>query len=1564
MEGRVVRSPRPSSWATAMGLVALAVLTAIGVAKEEPVGAIEGVVFCADDGSRAPRAVVVLSSTSRTLHARTDTSGHFRLGHVPADAYGLSVTTDAYEGMAGPVHITEGKTTHATLRLQRSLPNLALRTMSHTWLPTERGMVQASGYLPPPDQQTRSIEIHVRPLDTDRLLRSSRGVMDLHDALAGDASTVARLSRAALHPVRTITLPLPTTSWEGYYDRTVKLDPLPPGVYLLTARCGTYAAAAVVHVTDLAILAKADRKQIVVLCTDVATGKQRPGTMVRLADMRQGPRSDEAGVARLASTSRDGAQPIVARHGTSVAFTTLHVWDDTTGMVIGAYTERPVYRPGQRVYFKGIVRRRQGSSYTVPAPTRVTVRAEDPEGVVLARLTCRTNDFGAFSGSFDLTNETPTGAGTIFLSAGDATAIVDVNIASYAKPQVQLTVKPIRNTVIVGETVEFDVTAAYYYGAPLPAAEVSYTVSVSPAWDWHLEPDAEDELSDSAWMRRYDTLTDQTLREGTVRTSSDGRAKITVPLHVPSRPDAPQALRIRLYASTTDPAYGYAEDEATVTAYRGSLRLHVNPGSYLIRQGVATPVSAEVTDLAGQRVSGSPVRFELFQDTRKDGSVIQARLVATAEGTSDRHGIASSRIIAPEGGEYRLVAKAMDTGGRTVFDHCYLWSSGPGELRPEDTGMRLDLYPDKRRYREGDTAHVLLRSSCIGARALVTVEAPDIQQYFTIPIRHSSTVLAIPVRRLPGRRMELAVGLIQRKRLLSASVVLSVEAPRRTLSIRVIPDTPVHRPGDTVRLRVEARDSNGRPAPAEASLALVDESIYAVMEDQPRLLERTFYPRLWSSVATACSCEETLLDAEGAGAKGLNAAAIRRRFADTAVWIPHIRTDKNGQAQVVARLPDNITRWRVTVRAHTRETYLGYGRGSVTATLPFHVRLDAPRFLTAGDTTRVTAVLRNGTASVLSGRATLLLAGGLRNEEPATKSFILAPSSSGTITWSLSARDAGPSQIRVVAATDRPTMTDGMLTRLMVRPCARERTWTVAGVLEGDVVHRIALSQDASVYPGSVTVRLTPSVLASVGPGLDYLVRYPYGCTEQTVSSFLPDILVARLLRNLDPSTAAELRSTLSRQHLQELPAMVRAGISRLNHMANRGWGWWGSDTADPWLTAYATMALGQATRDGYSVPQHLIEQAAEACKALSTKARPDTAAFLSYALALVGGRRLPTLPLKKMGPTGLAFTLLECRVRQDGGPTAKNAYDRLAAKMIRSGTVAYWTTSSRDVESDVLCTALGLQALLQYAPSSPDIERCLRYLMMARTDDCWTSTRDTAFVLTALVDYVRAVPLAVRVPRAVDVVINGKLAHRFDLTAARRNPTALVARLQTTSLLAGQNRLELRVIGRGTPFYSLAVKTYLAKDMAGSTSGTSHVRVIRTYEVIEDGAHVSSRTGPAAGTLRGPVKAGTPIRVKLTIHAKDKLRFVLITDPYPAGFEPIVSSEDPSWTGTWFSAMDLRDDHAAIFAHEVPRGKFVVEYYVRAGRLGRYTALPTRVENMYDPSEWTEGAAASVEVR
>ncbi len=750
----------------------------------------------------------------------------------------------------------------------------------------------------------------------------------------------------------------------------------------------------------------------------------------------------------------------------------------------------------------------------------------------------------------------------------------------------------------------------------------------------------------------------------------------------------------------------------------------------------------------------------------------------------------------------------------------------------------------------------------------------------------------------------------------------------------------------------------------------MDEAIYALREDNPNALKNAFYPRRYNRVTTTYSFAVQYL---GDANKAEPMIVARKSFPDTAKWIPSLTTDSTGTATVSFNLPDNLTTWRATAVAHTADTALGRETNKIIAAKDFLVRLDTPRFFTQNDRSTITAFVHNDTGMKQTALVRIRVEG-LSVEGDESQTLTVESGAASEARWTITARDTRDAKIKVTAWTPQSPgaiqYTDGIEIKLPVRAHGRERFQTFTGELTGADSETEVLRLDPAVIPGSarLLIRLTPSVSGAAAEAMQYLFGFPYYCTEQTMSRFLPTLIWQRL-------SSHGLNSGISETELKKI---VRQGLARLYEMQHESgaWGWWKHDQDDAWMTAYTLYGLGVARSLGYPVTQGILDKGVQAAARMAKDVAPEDRPFLIYAIALAGATKTAEelrgfVDVRSGHAESLAYTILLNKLLGDPpAPTqisTATVAKLLDGKMVREADMLHWEASPTSKWRNLTVTAATLRAILAINPQDERVNSILRWLMLKRTGAYWVSTRDTAAVLAALADYLATQPPGTP-GGEITISLNGRPHQTVSLDRDAINQGELLVRIPPTALQAGKNELTLtRTSGTGALFYSAQIRqTVASEDMAAE--GPQGLAIQREYFRLIPRRLSGDRFTLHAEKTDNVLTRGTQIRVKLTINAPRDLDYVLIEDPFPAGCEVTqrgtADEEENAVWNYWWSHVDVRDEKIAFFARSISKGKHVIEYNLRAQTPGSYHTLPAIMESMYAPEVHAESAESRVEVR
>ena len=501
-----------------------------------------------------------------------------------------------------------------------------------------------------------------------------------------------------------------------------------------------------------------------------------------------------------------------------------------------------------------------------------------------------------------------------------------------------------------------------------------------------------------------------------------------------------------------------------------------------------------------------------------------------------------------------------------------------------------------------------------------------------------------------------------------------------------------------------------------------------------------------------------------------------------------------------------------------------------------------------------------------------------------------------------------------------------------------------------------------------LVVRLSPSYASSILGSLDYLAQYPYGCTEQTVSCFLPDIAVAQLLRQMGVPNA-KLQA--------EVPKMVQSGLFTLYSYQHDdgGWGWWYNDASSPWMTAYVIYGFDRAQAAGYPVNQDIMHHGVEKLKDLAKNwiagSTPEDRVFTAYVLAMHGEKELAGQVLD--GMTALQQKealppLTHWGLAVDALALHASGHDAEAHRVLDGLWADFAAGRLRDVEkngyepySPTDDAAMLLFAATEIDVSDARIEGLVHWLFDHRIEDHWYSTRDTAFTLYGLTRYLQFTHELQPDYQAV-VTVNHRQVATKHFTAEDVARPEFSVDIPAAELGSGPLQVTITRNGIGKLYYNVTYERFTDRDLYAPHAVGNDLAITRVYQKYIPSARNGDNT---PGSPQTAFAMGDIVQIKLTFQAKRPFDYILIEDPLPAGLEAqdrgTIDYYDWNF---WWTNQIIRDNKVAFAIRHLEPGSRTITYQVRTMTPGQYLALPPRIYDMYNPNAWAEGPAQNIRIR
>jgi uncharacterized protein YfaS (alpha-2-macroglobulin family) len=1275
------------------------------------------------------------------------------------------------------------------------------------------------------------------------------------------------------------------------------------------------------------------------------------------------------------------------------------------------FTERGVYRPGEKVYFKGAVREYDQGRIFPPVGESVSFELISPKGEQVYTADELTSDFGTAARTIVTQTYWPLGIYTLNMTygpkppektkerAGEGAesqtphykVSTTFQLQEFKPPRhfVRLTFqqisRPLQGYVNRGKPrapfVKIGITGSYYAGGPVKHGQVRWKIYQSKT-DYQVPG-----LGDYTFGYGGDE-TGELIESGQAILDEQGRAEVEFPLDRPVM-DGQHGLSV---VATVVDFDGRAATESQVFQVTPLTLVGISRHPATARSDAEQVLNVIVATPDGKTLPSGRIKAAILQkswayvpkrneqgDLYWDEQEIWAQTVSS-DLTLEK-GTAAFRFAFAWGGRYLVAFTYTDAAGRTFN------SATPYEVRGENYAYQnreapyqpLALVADKPAYKPGETAKLTVRPQRPVSRYLLTLEQDGVLKYQVITPRPGNDRLEVPITAEYAPNVYVSVlGLTPRGDFPIYAGHYDFEAPNfywGTLNLPVRQEVePLHiaispgvtdlkaKPGSNVTLNFTVTDARGGGVPSEMAIAVVDEAVLALTGFKtPTYDALTKFDRplgvytgellsfLVHQTPYYLSKNEPLTG--GGGMNEEMVSKLRRRFEAVAFFNPRVLTDSQGKTQVSFTLPDNLTTYRVYAVVLDKGSRFGSAERPLLATKDFYLEPGLPNFFTKGDTFKFLVTAFNHTTAQGPVQFSATGDGGLflTASQPAQP---LKPKNSLQLEVTGQAARSGPASARFEGAFMGHT--DAVLNQIHINSGYVRATQVWFGSLAGTSQIKVALPAylKGQSNPEEVSAVLTiaGSPFLRLTPAIHYLLHYPYGCVEQTSSRVLA-------LAALKGAIAKGLVTGVT---VAETGKYLSQGINRILGMQTDSGGfayWPGQREPHLWGSIYAAAALSVAKANGLEVPDDSLNQALDYLKTqLREKRRSlEFNAFACYVLALNAALDKDTYNAvhayyAQMHRQSKLLMLLAATAA-DLRP-AKEI--QAALKPLVGSRVPVAPAPEEDeFRAEFRTPALALLAAATILPQAPATkEEALLLLMGLDRRGIWTSTSDTGWALLALGKYFQGVTFGTQ-PVTIGISQPGtSQAEHLKLDPKGFRTVGLDA-----AALIKNPVIKIDSQAGKTWLYKLEV-TGPRTDIAAA--GEAHGFIVRRVIQNTDGSDV--------------IKVGDLVKVTVFIDVVPKeQRFVMLDSPLPAGLMALNSAfttEEPIPEGSQAAS----DDFDYVTAEgtirfrpnyfEVYHGPYKYEYYCRAICAGKFVVPATRVAAMYSPIVNGYSAQGELEVK
>ncbi len=1246
------------------------------------------------------------------------------------------------------------------------------------------------------------------------------------------------------------------------------------------------------------------------------------------------------------------------------------------------YTDRPIYRPGQTVYYRLILRDREDGGYVLPQeetiPLTIYLHGKDERTINLPL-----SEYGTAQGEIRLSTQAEPG----YYRLETETGMVYFQVANYRKPEIELDLSMDQEETLVGEEFRAELDARYYFDAPASDVQLDWTLRAEPT-SFRI-PGYQVGVLSSNWFvypgMDYSTIWGTRIDSGEDQTDASGEWSIQQRLTNIDIYDREVTLpaNYSLEVTAQDETGFQVTNRSDLLVHPSDFYIGVKPSDWMTVADQSVDFEILVVDWEKEPAGTKTLNAEFYKviwqyeigEIGEMDYVREKELVTERSIRTNQNGEAELTFTPLEPGTYQL--DIFGDGARTEVT---LWVGGPGTtVWPTQTNQKITLIADQDIYQPGDEATIFIPNPFPdGSQALVTVERHKIISHQTFSITSSGQEVTIPLGDEDAPNVYLAVTLIGQNNEGQSSfrqgyINLLVEPVNQLLQVEVVGEPERLGPGEEVQFTIRVTDQEGDPLEGEFSLAVVDKAVLALTEPNSPQIDEAFYGIQPISVRMGLPLgmhAGRLVWVPGGMGGGGGAAdySVRDQFEDTGYWQADIVTDEKGEAQVVFTMPDNLTTWQADTRGITKESQVGQATAEVVTTKDLLVRPVTPRFLVAGDHLALAAVIHNNTA--IKQTADVSLQGtGIQLDIPdfSTQTVEIPAEGRVRVEWWATVEDVDEADLVFVA--DAGLYQDAVKPYNGPVPVLRYITpysYATSGVLDqaGQKLEIVSLPKSYDPTAGSLDIELSPSLAAAVLKSLDALEEDQHYSVVAQMFHFLPNAITYQALQELGfeyPQLDSRLE-TLIPETLDVLDAAQNE---------DGGWGWWQGGASDPEISSYILFGLIKAQEAGVFVEDLMIQQARgyllatlPALDMLSEPWQYNLLALRYFALTESGTdvssgiKTLATLS-SQLDPASQALLAMALEKDQPGNDTTRSLLSNLAGTGIRTSTGIHWENDeiSRSwMNNTTTITAIVTYALARVDEAPALVPEAVRYLVSAQTPaGDWWSAYETGWSILALNEVLKNTAeftsgYAFSSSVNGTELISGEAEGSSQLEAGYASlPVEDLYPEEPNALVI--NRSE----GNGNLYYKAHLQVYRsAEDVQPYGRGLSLSRVY------------ADLTGPENVRFTQEGKTGQLIQVQLTLVLEHDSYYLMVEDHIPAGAEILdtrlkTSRQDleqyqaaapfkDGWGWWYFNIPRVFDDRITWAANFLPAGTYQLTYLISLAHPGEYQVLPARACQVYFP--------------
>ncbi len=1232
--------------------------------------------------------------------------------------------------------------------------------------------------------------------------------------------------------------------------------------------------------------------------------------------------------------------------------------NNPSGFDAFVYAERDVYRPGEKINFSVILRDAQWKN---PGDVPLKMKFLMPNGKELKSFRKSLNEEGSVEGSIDIATAAITGSYTleVYTSTDVLLASKNFSVEEFVPDRIRVNTKLDKEFLRSGDMAKLSINAINFFGPPAANRKYETEIQVKQKSFAATNFDGYDFS-----LANQNTFFDKEVKEGKTDDAGNASIEYKVPATYANR----GVLQTSFYTTVFDETGRPVSRATSVDVFTQDVFFAIKQDWFYYyplnqpvkfnlvavnKEGNAAPSTARVEVIKHEyrtvlTKSGNYFRYE---SQKEDKLMIEQQI------TIGSNTVYTYIPRSPGDYEVRVYRPGANSYVSRGFYSYGSWGASNTSFEVSKEG-NIEIEVDKKSYLTGESVKALFKTPFSG-RMLVTMETDHVvsHQYVDVSNRTASLDLNVTADHVPN--VYITATLIKPHEASDIPLTVAhgfknvtVEDKSRKIAVEIVAQK-------TVRSKTHQHVTVKAAPGSFVTLSAVDNGVLQISDFktpnpydyfyQKKALQVSafdLYPLLFAEIRAKLS--STGGDAEMSMEKRVNPMPAKR-IKVVSYWGGIKKANGNGEAEFEFDVPRFSGELRLMAVSYKGQSF-GAADNTMIVADPIVISTALPRFLSPGDTVNVPVTLTNTTDKSTHVTASIAVEGPMKVVGGNNQSINLAAKTEGRATFKIVADPTiNIGKVTVTVSGMGEKFTDA--TDISVRPPSTLQKSTGTGSIAGGSTQKVNIGL-SDFIPGSTNYSLvvSRSPALELGEQLKWLVQYPYGCTEQTVSAAFPQIYYGDLS---DLMQVSKQQNKLNANN-NIMEAIRKIKMRQLYNGAVTLWD--GEGKEDWWTTIYAAHFLLEAKKAGFDVDNSLLETMLNYInnklknketityyynRDQNKKIAPKEVAYGLYVLALSGRTNVPAMNYYKANPSILALDsryLLAAAYATAGDK--KSFTTMLPASFSGEESVAQ---TGGSYYSDVRDEAISLNALIDVDPGNAQIGTMVKHVADKLKHRQWLSTQERAFAFLALGKHARA---ANNSTATAEIKVNGKVIAKVDGGQWTGDMKAL-----------GGSNIEIAVKGNGRLYYF-----WQAEGI--STSGAykeedSYLKVRK---------HFYDRNGKMITT--NSFKQNDLIIVGITLERSfnTPIENVVITDLLPAGFEienprtKEIPGMDWIKDGMSPTALDVRDDRIHFFV-DANNNKQTYYYAVRAVSPGNYKMGPVSADAMYNGEYHSYNGAGQVRV-